>query len=97
MGKPAVAGIADLTVDVTNAAVHAGGRTVPEGTLIAIDGTGGEVIVGSPRIRTAAADPHLHRLLEWADEVSGDTPNAPGPNASTRPTPSFFMASVLSR
>jgi pyruvate,orthophosphate dikinase len=53
-------------------AVRAGGRTVPEGALIAIDGTGGEVVLGRPRIVTAAAGPHLDRLLEWADEVSGD-------------------------
>ena len=57
--------------------MRAGGRTVPEGTLIAIDGTGGEVVVGSPRIVTTATDPHLHRLLGWADEVSGDTPDRP--------------------
>jgi pyruvate,orthophosphate dikinase len=71
MGKPAVVGATDLTVDVAGAAVRAGGRTVPEGTFITIDGTGGEVVIGSPRIVTAATDPHLNRLLEWADELSG--------------------------
>ena len=75
MGKPAVVGIAGLTV--AGAAVRAGGRTVPEGTRIAIDGTGGEVVVGSPRIVTTAAGPHLQRLLGWADEVSGGTPDRP--------------------
>ena len=69
MGRPAVVGAADLSVAV--ASVRAGGQTVPEGTLIAIDGTGGEVVLGRPRIVTAAAGPHLDRLLEWADEVSG--------------------------
>jgi pyruvate, orthophosphate dikinase len=69
MGRPAVVGATDLSVDV--ASVRAGGQTVPEGTLIAIDGTGGEVVLGRPRIVTAAAGPHLDRLLEWADEVSG--------------------------
>jgi pyruvate,orthophosphate dikinase len=72
MGKPAVVGATDLTVDVAAASVRAGGRTFPEGTLITIDGTGGEVVVGSPRIATPTTDSHLHRLLEWADEVSGD-------------------------
>jgi hypothetical protein len=71
MGKPAVVGATDLTVDVADAAVRAGGHTVPEGTLITIDGTGGAVVIGSPRIVRAANDPHLCRLLEWADEVSG--------------------------
>lgn len=71
MGKPAVVGVTDLTVDIPDASVRARGHTVPEGTLITIDGTGGEVVIGSPRIVTAANDPHLHRLLQWADEVSG--------------------------
>ncbi|MGJ6964247.1 pyruvate, phosphate dikinase [Streptosporangium sp. G11] len=72
MGKPAVVGAADLTVDVAAACVRAGGRTLPEGTLITIDGTGGEVLVGGHRTATATTDSHLRRLLEWADEVSGD-------------------------
>lgn len=72
MGKPAVVGITDLTVDVADASVRAGGRTIGEGTLVTIDGTGGEVALGSPRIVTTTADVHLHRLLEWADDVSGD-------------------------
>lgn len=70
MGKPAVVGIGDLTVDI--ASVRAGGRTIGEGTLVTIDGTGGEVALGSPRIVTTTAGVHLRRLLEWADDVSGD-------------------------
>ena len=71
MGKPAVVGATGLTVDVAAASVRAGGRTFPEGTLIAIDGTGGEVVVGNPRVVAPTTDPHLQRLLEWADEVTG--------------------------
>jgi pyruvate,orthophosphate dikinase len=71
MGKPAVVGASDLTIDVAAGAVRAGGRTLPEGARIAIDGTGGEVVAGNPRVVAATADPHLHRLLEWADEVAG--------------------------
>jgi pyruvate, orthophosphate dikinase len=71
MGKPAVVGARDLTIDVAAGTVRAGGRTLPEGTRIAIDGTGGEVVAGNPRIVAATAGPHLHRLLEWADEIAG--------------------------
>ncbi|GII05666.1 pyruvate, phosphate dikinase [Planobispora takensis] len=74
MGRPAVVGAADLTVEAAAARVRAGGRTLPEGALITIDGTGGEVVAGTPRVVTAPADPHLHRLLEWADEISGGGP-----------------------
>jgi pyruvate,orthophosphate dikinase len=70
MGKPAVVGIADLVVGV--ASVTAGGRTIAEGTLITIDGTSGEVALGTPGIVTTTADAHLRRFLGWADEVSGD-------------------------
>ncbi|MFI0353051.1 pyruvate, phosphate dikinase [Actinomadura sp. 9N407] len=72
MGKPAVVGAADLTVDAASACVRVAGRTVPEGTLITIDGTGGEVAIGTPRIVTAPPDPHLHRLREWADATLTD-------------------------
>ncbi|SFR04370.1 pyruvate, orthophosphate dikinase [Lentzea waywayandensis] len=70
MGKPAVVGVADLVVGADS--VMVGERVVGVGESITIDGTGGEVALGLPRIVTAAADPHLHRLLDWADEVSGD-------------------------
>ncbi|AVV47102.1 pyruvate, phosphate dikinase [Streptomyces sp. ID05-04B] len=69
MGKPAVVGAADLTVE-DGIGVRAGGRALPEGTLIAIDGTGGEVVVGDPRVVSAATDPQLRRLLTWADEIA---------------------------
>jgi pyruvate, orthophosphate dikinase len=72
MGKPAVVGVADLTVDVGNGTVTAGGRTIGDGTLVTIDGTGGEVALGRPRVVANAADEHLHRLLAWADDTSGD-------------------------
>ncbi|MEU4834037.1 pyruvate, phosphate dikinase [Streptosporangium sp. NPDC023615] len=75
MGKPAVVGAAGLVVDAAAGHVRAGGRTLPEGTPITIDGTGGEVVVGSPRVVTAVTDPHLRRLLEWADEVTGQGPD----------------------
>ena len=77
MGKPAVVGVAGLTV--ADGTVRAGGRTIPEGTSIAIDGTSGLVVLGSPPMTTTAADPHRHRLLRWADEISGDA--SPRPDA----------------
>ncbi|TCO62258.1 PEP/pyruvate-binding domain-containing protein [Actinocrispum wychmicini] len=70
MGKPAVVGITDLTV--ADASISVGGRAISEGTLVTIDGTSGEVALGRPRVVTTAADTKLRRLLEWADNVSGD-------------------------
>ncbi|MEO3802660.1 pyruvate, phosphate dikinase [Nonomuraea sp. B1E8] len=72
MGKPAVVGVTGLVVDVAAASWRADGRTVSEGTLVTIDGTSGEVALGSPPVSTDAAGAHLRRLLAWADDVSGD-------------------------
>jgi pyruvate, orthophosphate dikinase len=52
MGKPAVVGVKDLDIR--------------EGTLITIDGTSGEIAIGSVPTVTAENDPHLGRLLQWA-------------------------------
>lgn len=71
MGKPAVVGITDLEIDA-GTSVTAGGRTIGEGTLVTIDGASGTVALGSPPTTTGTADPRLHRLLSWADEISGD-------------------------
>ncbi|TDB95751.1 pyruvate, phosphate dikinase [Nonomuraea longispora] len=70
MGKPAVVGVTGLVVDA--ASLTADGRTVTEGTPVTIDGTSGEVALGSPAVSTGTADAHLRRLLAWADDVSGD-------------------------
>ncbi|MEW1724829.1 pyruvate, phosphate dikinase [Streptomyces sp. NPDC093109] len=72
MSKPAVVGVGGLTVDTGGGSMTVGGRTVGEGTLVTIDGTSGEVALGTPRVVTDAADDHLHRLLGWADDISGD-------------------------
>lgn len=70
MGKPAVVGVADLVVGSDS--VVMGGRTVGVGAMVTVDGTGGEVVPGTPRLVTGGADEHLGRLLGWADEVSGE-------------------------
>jgi pyruvate,orthophosphate dikinase len=64
MRKPAVVAATGLTVEP--GAVHAGDRTITEGTFVTIDGTGGEVVIGSPRILEGAPDPCLRRLLDWS-------------------------------
>ncbi len=78
MGRPAVVGAAGLVVAAGS--VRAGDRTIPEGALVTIDGTGGEVALGEPAVTESLADAHVHRLLGWADEVSGDASDRPGPD-----------------
>jgi pyruvate,orthophosphate dikinase len=73
MGKPAVVGATAVEAGETCARI--GDRTLPEGTLITIDGAGGEIVLGDPGSTAAAADPHLRRLLGWA--VDRTIPPAP--------------------
>jgi pyruvate,orthophosphate dikinase len=75
MGKPAIVGTAGLTVDPAGGRIRTAGHTLPEGTLITIDGTGGELVQGAAETTTAEADPHLERLLSWC--TPHDPPSAP--------------------
>ncbi|WP_439658814.1 PEP/pyruvate-binding domain-containing protein [Lentzea sp. HUAS TT2] len=70
IGKPAVVGVADLVVACDSVSV--GGHTVGVGATVTIDGSSGAVAAGMARVVVGGADESLHRLLEWADEVSGD-------------------------
>lgn len=72
MGKPAVVDATALTVDLAAGGARVGDRFLAEGTLLTIDGTGGEVVLGDPGTVATTADDQLHRLLGWADEITGD-------------------------
>ncbi|MEO3745880.1 pyruvate, phosphate dikinase [Plantactinospora sp. B5E13] len=76
MGKAAVVGVADLVV--TDDTIRIGGRTIAEGTVIAVDGSAGIVVLGDPPITGTGDDLHLRQLLDWADAVSGDSSDRPG-------------------
>ncbi|SCL44983.1 pyruvate, orthophosphate dikinase [Micromonospora citrea] len=77
MGRPAVVNATALSVDVAGECVRVGERVVAEGTLVTIDGTSGEVVVGNPGTATVTVDSHLNRLLEWADDISGNRSQRP--------------------
>ncbi|WP_239080263.1 PEP-utilizing enzyme, partial [Paractinoplanes brasiliensis] len=59
LNKPAVVGVNGLD-------------QLTEGIEITIDGTSGEIARGAQPTTTAADDPHVTRLLTWADAISGD-------------------------
>lgn len=71
MGKPAVVGVAGLVVGPGSLAFA--GDDIGVGATITIDGTSGDVVLGTPPVVTPGADEHLRRLLGWADEVSGES------------------------
>jgi pyruvate, orthophosphate dikinase len=69
MGKPAVVAATALTVEESG--IRAGDRTLPAGTLVTVDGTGGEVVLGSPRVITGTFDPFAGAVDRRAGRPSG--------------------------
>ena len=69
-GKPAVVGIEELTIDLDAREMRIGDLVIREGDFISIDGTNGLVYLGKiPTLVPDLSNPHLLKLLTWADEV----------------------------
>jgi pyruvate,orthophosphate dikinase len=71
IGKPCVAGCAELLIDYRAKTASAGGQTFSEGDQISVDGSTGEVFVGAlPTVEVRFEEQAgLQKVLEWADEV----------------------------
>jgi pyruvate,orthophosphate dikinase len=70
MGKPCVAGAEGIHVDVQMRKAFVGGQTISEGDLITLDGTTGDVYLGSVPMIEAEFSSELVTLLGWADETT---------------------------
>lgn len=69
-GKPAVVGIVELEIDLEAREMRVGETVVREGEAISIDGARGEVYLGELETAMPEVDnPHLRKLLGWADEI----------------------------
>ena len=69
-GKPAVVGVSTLDVDAERRIFRVGERAFREGDAVSIDGTTGDVFAGElATVVPEFADPHLMRLLDWADAI----------------------------
>ena len=73
IGKPCVAGCAELVVDygTKTAKSTLTGTSFGEGDWISVDGSTGEVFVGAlPTVEARFEDqPELQQILKWADEI----------------------------
>ena len=73
IGKPCVAGCAELVVDYGNRSAKStlSGTSFAEGDWISVDGSTGEVFVGAlPTVEARFEDqPELQQILGWADEI----------------------------
>jgi pyruvate,orthophosphate dikinase len=69
-GKPAVVGVLAMEVDIAARSFTVGGRRFREGDRVSVDGTTGEVFAGELKtVIPDFEDPHLLRLLAWADGI----------------------------
>ncbi|WNG37208.1 pyruvate, phosphate dikinase [Archangium violaceum] len=67
-GKPAVVGVSAMEVDCEKRQLTVAGRVLREGDTVSIDGTTGEVFAGPlETVIPDLKDPHILKLLEWAD------------------------------
>ncbi|HXA20902.1 MAG TPA: pyruvate, phosphate dikinase [Acetobacteraceae bacterium] len=69
MGRPCVAGAGGISIDYNTQTLSAGGRTIRAGETITLDGTAGEVFVGSVAMIEAAMSTDFATLMEWADKA----------------------------
>src|SRR5438477_1686030 len=69
MGRCCVVGASDIVVDEERRVFEAGGRTIREGDLIAIDGDTGEVIVDAVKLIPPQLTVEVKEFLGWADRI----------------------------
>jgi pyruvate,orthophosphate dikinase len=66
-GKPAVCGAE--AIEIGEHSFQVDGVTVSEGEVISIDGSTGEVALGSAHLTDASVPPEFDLILAWADEI----------------------------
>ena len=69
MGRPCVAGCGGIAVDYGAQSLTAGGKIVRAGDIVTLDGTTGEVFVGSVPMIEPQMSGEFGTLMAWADEV----------------------------
>ena len=69
MGKPCVAGVESLTINLERRTATIGGRNVAEGEEITIDGETGRVMIGRVELSPPRLNEDFETILEWADGV----------------------------
>jgi pyruvate,orthophosphate dikinase len=69
MGKPCVSGAGNIRVDYASGTLNAAGHTLHAGDVITIDGTAGQVMLGSvPTVKPQLSGDFAEIML-WADEL----------------------------
>lgn len=69
MGKPCVSGCEALRIDYAGKRFLVGNMVVKQGDVISIDGSTGNVILGTVPMIDPELSPAFQRLLGWADQI----------------------------
>jgi pyruvate,orthophosphate dikinase len=69
MGKPCVSGAGGIRIDYKTRTFQAGNTHVCEGDIITIDGSSGEVILGSVPTIQPNLSGDFNQIMKWADDV----------------------------
>jgi pyruvate, orthophosphate dikinase len=69
MGKPCVCGCEELKIDLNKGLFYVQDVEYPEGEVLSIDGSTGQVILGEAPLIEPHFTAEFHELLGWADEI----------------------------
>ena len=67
MGRPCVSGSSEITVDYENKQFKSGGIIIKEGDTITIDGTSGEVILGTVQTVQPKISGYFSTIMNWSN------------------------------
>ncbi|MDR1379188.1 MAG: pyruvate, phosphate dikinase [Synergistaceae bacterium] len=70
MGKPAVCGCEEMTIDLAAETLSARGRTFKKGDVVTVDGTTGSILAGEVPLVEATFDENFEKILIWSDEIA---------------------------
>ncbi len=86
MGKPCVSGCESLQIDHEHEEFKIGRLVIRQGDIISIDGSTGDVIMGTVPMIDPELSPEFQKLLEWADQIRslGVRANADNPQDAAK-------------
>ncbi|MDR2179411.1 MAG: pyruvate, phosphate dikinase [Synergistaceae bacterium] len=70
MGKPAVCGCEEITIDLEAETLTARGRVFKKGDILTVDGTTGTVLAGEVPLVDVTFGDDFERILGWSDEIA---------------------------
>ncbi len=69
MGRPCVAGVSELEIDLAGGEARVNGTLLHEGDLIAIDGSDGVITTDDVPLVEPEVDANFEQVLAWSDEI----------------------------